>query len=197
MDAEQQLWGLRCKKSTRIRLATLDGSFSSASDLCVRIFSLLNSGVHSEIWFDHFRIGAVGAEDSRHSCIQVCEMPEGSGPREGWHVLDLPVSDPHKALDFIARAHSYPIQYGISVPECAMPKFLLDECDHDVDCCRPDTWNRLFCSQFALLFLRYCAKSGILNIPADRAKLLWAVNSKGCLPSRLQIIAREVFATDG
>ena len=74
-----------------------------------------------------------------------------------------------------------------------MPKCILDSIDQDLDCCHPEKWDRLFCSQFALLFLRRCAVAGILDVPHDRQRLLWSVNSKGCLPSRLQIITDSVF----
>ena len=178
-----------------IRIATLTGSLTKMPEAIVRIFSLLNQGVHTEIWFNGFRIAAMGEHHPKESCVQVTETPELESYTsvEGWHVVTLPISDPQKALDFISRVHSLPIPYNINVSECALPKCLLDEIDGDLDCCHPEHWNSLFCSQFALLFLRYCANQGILQIPDDRAKLLWSVNSKGCLPSRLQIITDRVF----
>lgn len=185
----------RTARQTRIRLATYEGCLTKTPDLLVRIYSLLNPGIHTEIWIDNFRISAVDGEGGAN-CIKILETDAGIlDAHVGWHVVDLPITDPGIAVDYIQRVHCLPIRYGISVPECALPKFCLDEIDQDIDCCRPETWKQVFCSQFALLFLRHCAISGILQVPKDKARLLWSVNSKGCLPSRLQIITDRIFSS--
>jgi hypothetical protein len=103
------------------------------------------------------------------------------------------VKDLHTAVRFVEQAVRTPAIYRWYLPEFSMPKALLDRFDTDLDCQRPDTWDRLFCSQFALLFLRRCALAGVLQVDRGRLGLLWGVNSRGCLPSRLKIIAERVF----
>jgi hypothetical protein len=61
----------------------------------------------------------------------------------------------------------------------------------DLDCMRPDTWERIYCSQLVLLFLRRCVLSGILG-GAD-AGMLWSVNSHGCSPARLRALLGSAF----
>lgn len=184
---------LKATQRVRIRLATYEGSLTKTPDLYIRIFSLMNAGVHTEIWFNNFRIAAIGGE-SRQNCLEIQEMDPGilDSP-QGWHIVELPIHNGEKALDFISKVRSLPIRYDINVAECSLPKYCLDQIDQDLDCCHPETWDSLFCSQFALLFLRYCSKQGMLRIPKQKEKLLWSVNSKGCLPSRLQIITDRIF----
>ena len=193
-----------------IRIATLKGSLTDPFFLAVRLFSLMHEGVHTEIWFNGYRI-MVGmrAEDRAHptrdGCIAVLPPGEFSAPASpascspAWHVVDVPITNPGLALEFIERAFEARVPYGINVLECALPKALLDDFDPDLDCMRPDRWDRVFCSQFVLLFLRWCDAHGILGgCKEDGSKaLLWSVNSRGCLPSRLEIITDTMFAGPG
>lgn len=171
-----------------VRLATLKGT-TDLFDSLVTAFSLGNPGVHTEIWIDGYRVstfeGGVG-------CVSV--IPMGDVRASDWYVIDIPVKDMHTAVRFVEQAVRTPAIYRWYLPEFSMPKALLDRFDTDLDCQRPDTWDRLFCSQFALLFLRRCALAGVLRVDQRRLGLLWGVNSRGCLPSRLKIIAERVFA---
>jgi hypothetical protein len=170
-----------------VRLATFKGSglFSSV----VTAFSLGNPGVHTEVWFNEFRISTF---ERRKGCVSVLLLDD-SIDMSDWYLTDIPVTDPLLAFRFIEEAVRSPATYNYSVPEFALPKSLLNRIDPDLDCQRPHTWNRLFCSQFALLFLRRCAMAGILDVDYERVGLLWGVNSKGCLPARLKIIAERIF----
>jgi hypothetical protein len=173
-----------------IRIATYDGSLRDPEVAIVTAFSLFNPGVHTEIWFDQYRVMA--GEGDGPKCMHM--MQAGSEiHREMWHVVDIPITDHAQAFEFIREAMASPAVYGYSITELAMPKCILDTIDTDLDCCHPETWDRLFCSQFALLFLRRCAVAGILSVTRAKQRLLWSVNSKGCLPSRLQIITDKMF----
>ena len=127
-------------------------------------------------------------------CVCVVPLTRDLDQSE-WHIVHIPMKDCKQAIRFVEEATASPAEYSISIPELAMPKCILDTIDHDLDCCHPEKWDKLFCSQFALLFLRRCAIAGILNIPKAKQRLLWSVNSKGCLPSRLRIITDQVFET--
>lgn len=176
-----------------IRLATYDGSLKEPGVALITAFSLFNPGVHTEIWFDQYRVTARDRyEDEDQKCVDMTTLHENMDT-SGWHIVDLPITNHTQASQFIKEALSSPATYGYSVSEFAMPKCILDTIDTDLDCCHPEQWDKLFCSQFALLFLRRCAIAGILSVPRAKQRLLWSVNSKGCLPSRLQIITDQIF----
>jgi hypothetical protein len=174
--------------SNAFQIATYDGSLSNPYVAMVRAFSLGNPGVHTELWVGDQRVSTFRPNE----CVTIRPMSELRDTKE-WHVVNIPVTDQIQALRFVKEALRSPADYYISIPELAMPKTLLDSLDHDLDCCHPEHWDKLFCSQFALLFLRRCAIAGILDTPKDKIKLLWSVNSKGCLPGRLQLITDQLF----
>ena len=179
---------------SNVRIATARGALCCPGPLMVRLYSLMNPGVHTEIWFDDLRIAS--AYNSPYGCVraeQMDEEPAVAHDGSEWHTVKVPVTDVAVALEFIVRALKARVPYGINVLECALPKVILDNVESDLDCCAPESWDRVFCSQFALLFLRWCDCKGILGVPKDRARALWTVNSRGCLPSRLQIITDLVF----
>ena len=155
----------------------------------VTAFSLGNRGVHTEVWIGDYRVSTFNPG----KCVGIIPL-EHVGDLSEWHVTHVPITDIPQATRFIKETLASPAEYGISVPELAMPKFLLDSIDTDLDCCHPEKWDKIFCTQLALLFLRRCAVAGILNIPKEKQRLLWTVNSKGCLPSRLQIITDHMFS---
>lgn len=175
-----------------IRLATYDGSLREPDVALVTAFSLFNPGVHTEVWFDKYRVTARGSREAAHKCMDITTMGNDMDT-SGWHVVGVPITDHSRASLFIKEAMASPAVYSISIPELAMPKCILDTIDSDLDCCHPEQWDKLFCSQFALLFLRRCAVAGILDVSKAKQRLLWSVNSKGCLPSRLQIITDQLF----
>jgi hypothetical protein len=194
------------------RLATYNGSLVDPAVAMVTAFSLGNPGVHTEVWMDGYRVSTTNPgkgmdlvpENCRFrvstfqidKCVSIMPLSDSLDQSE-WHVIHVPITDCKQAIRFIKEAMASPAEYRFSIPEFAMPKCLLDTLDNDLDCCHPEKWNTLFCSQFALLFLRRCAIAGILDIPKTKQRLLWSVNSKGCLPSRLRIITDHVFGTLG
>ena len=46
---------------SNVRIATARGALCCPGPLMVRLYSLMNPGVHTEIWFDDLRIAAVNA----------------------------------------------------------------------------------------------------------------------------------------
>lgn len=175
----------------RVRIATLTGSLQNPGSFLVRAFSLFNTGVHTEIWIGDYNTGAYYFDGNQHvGCVLTMRSNPEAVPPDGsrWHVVDIPITDTAIALRFIEMAQAARVPYGINVAECALPKALLDEFETDVDCMSPETWDKIFCSQLALLFLRWCDKQGILAVDKARSSAIWDVNSRGCIPSRLKII---------
>lgn len=177
-----------------IRVATYDGSLRDPYVAAVSTFSLGNQGVHTELWIHNYRVTAREQRfgEADHKCMDIIKLHNDIHIPE-WHVVEIPIIDHTVATQFVEEALNSHAVYSYSIPEFAMPKFILDTIDSDLDCRHPETWDKLFCSQFVLLFLRRCAVAGILNIPEAKQQLLWSVNSKGCLPSRLQIITDRMF----
>lgn len=179
----------KTQREGRIKIATYDGSLMNPYVAMVRAFSLGNPGVHTELWVDTYRVSTFHL----NKCVDIKTLDTNIETSE-WHVVDIPITDHTQAVLFLKEAIKSPADYNISLTEISMPKMLLDSLDHDLDCCHPENWDKLFCSQFALLFLRRCAIAGILDIPKSKQKLLWSVNSKGCLPGRLQLITDQLFS---
>ena len=163
-----------------VRIATVRGSLTNPGDLAIRLFSLMQEGVHSEIWWGGYRFfssGRFGGVGIRHLAADY--------DTKFWDVVEVRVSDIDVALGFIDAALEAHTPYGVNPFECA-----LHYCHDDLDCCHPATWGRVFCSQFVLLFLRWCAVHGVL-VCKDSGPL-WSVNSRGCLPCRLREILDEI-----
>ncbi len=187
----------------RVRIATLTGALTNWSSFLIRAYSLGNSGVHTEIWLDNYRVGAYFFEGNNHTgCVMVVQMePDKDHPDQptapdgsSWHVREIPITDPLVALEFFEAATRAHVPYGINILECPLPKVLLDQFENDVDCSHPETWDKVFCSQLALLFLRWCDKHDILAVDKARSSALWMVNSRGCIPSRLKIITDAMLS---
>ena len=181
--------------AAKVQIATLKGSLVDTHAFLVRLFSLMNPGVHTEIWYENCRFLAAGdCFDENGNFIGCVDVREFDAPRsDDWHIVDVDVTDIDLALQFVRSALNARVRYDINVYECALPKSFIDRIEADLDCCRPETWDHIFCSQFALLFLRWCDYHNILRAPRSSSFLLWTVNSRGCLPSRLQIITDMVF----
>ena len=181
---------------SRVRIATLTGSLTDPAAFLVRLYSLMNPGVHTEIWIDDFVVLAgkekIALDGTNMGCVRIWPLEKEQDALE-WHVVDVPIRDVERAWQFIHSAVDARVPYGICVGECAFPKFVIDAFDADLDCCKPETWDHIFCSQLALLFLRLCVVQNILDVPDERSVLLWSVNSRGCLPSRLQTITDAVL----
>jgi hypothetical protein len=177
-----------------IKIATYNGSFTDPYVDAITAFSLFNPGVHSELWIHGFRVTAREQRfgEEKNKCMDIIPLRKDLDTSK-WHVVDIPITNHGVATRFVQEALASPAVYHYSILEFGMPKFMLDRLDSDLNCLQPATWDKLFCSQFVLLFLRRCAISGILDVPVEKQKLLWSVNSKGCLPSRLKIITDSLF----
>ena len=170
----------------RVRIAFKRGSWHNMSEAAIMMYELLARETHTEVWFDDV---AFGACCNVHPSIRAwCVQGTDEDRADEWSYVALPVVDANRALAILEDMLASPAPYYISVGECAMPKCIVDAIERDVDCMHPENWNGVFCSQFALLFVRRCALEGILDVPRKRQALLWSVSSRGCLPSRLRVI---------
>jgi hypothetical protein len=170
----------------RIRVAFKRGSWVDPDEAAVMLYELCAREVHAEVWFEDVAFVACG-----NACPSIrawCLEPDVQQRGHAWECTDLPISQPLRALEILDEMRRSPAPYHISVAECALPKRWVDAIESDADCMRPESWTGVFCSQFALLFVRRCALEGILAAPPARWSLLWSVSSKGCLPSRLRVI---------
>lgn len=174
---------------SRVSIATFEGSLDDPRVALITAFSLGNRGVHTEVWIGDYRVSTFNPG----KCVGIMPLKSDFDLTQ-WHITHIPITDANQATRFIKELLASPAEYSISISEFAMPKMLLDTIDHDLDCCHPEQWDKLFCTQLALLFLRRCAIAGILDIPKEKQRLLWTVNSKGCLPSRLQIITDHMIS---
>jgi hypothetical protein len=187
----------------RVRVATLEGSLTDLGSLAIRLFEGLHLGVHAELWIEDgskgVRVAAMCTEKSSGASgvgsilIRQDALPPPPPDGSQWHTVDVPVRDMKRVWNFILEVVDAGVPYGINVLECTMPKSILDRIDPDVDCSHPDTWGQVYCSQFVLLFLRWCDAHGVLGVPESRSRLLWSVNSRECVPSMLREIADAVF----
>jgi len=163
-----------------IRIATLKGSLVRPYPFFVRLFSFMSPGVHTEIWYNDWRFSAsrdlIGSDGAFIGCVGVWDF----GPSfdvSCWHVVDVPVTDIDRAMEFIDRALDARVRYGISIFECAF------SIEADLDFCRPEAWDCVFCSQFALLFLRWCDHYDLLCVPKSSSFLLWSSTAGAVCPA--------------
>jgi len=113
--------------------------------------------------------------------------------RPGEELVELSVADLQSARKYLdtAVANSARIAYDIPVVDFVLPNAVLRYTDPDVDCDASEKWPTLFCSQFALLFLRHCHKQGLVTVREPlRAKALYVCNSHVCSPAHLREIMR-------
>lgn len=146
--------------------------------------------VHAELIVGRHRYAAVNSPRSEKSCIFKCEVGDvHSSPHV--EVVDIPVSNLMRAVEIAesiwSRAHA---SYSIPYFDMAVPSFMLGDLDLD-----PTHWDYLYCSQFVLLYLRICAREGILTVPAQRLRLLDEdhCNSLQCTPAHLRHVLSNVL----
>jgi len=116
----------------------------------------------------------------------------------GEELVEVSISDVPSARAFLEAAAnaSKRITYDVPVIDFVLPNAVLRRTDPDVDCDAPETWPHLFCSQFALLFLRHCHKHGLIQVNEPlRAKALYVCNSHVCSPAHLREIMRILLNT--
>lgn len=174
-----------------MRIAFKRGSWHNLSEAAIMMYELLARETHTEVWFDNVAFGACC--DVHPSIRAWCVQDTDEYKTEEWSCVELPIVDDKRALAILEDMLASPAPYYISVGECAMPRCIVDAIERDADCMHPEDWKGVFCSQFALLFVRRCALEGILDVPHKRQKLLWSVSSKGCLPSRLRVILNKMM----
>jgi len=168
-----------------------NGSFANPFDDLIMGYEWARE-VHAEIWFDNMRITSCGLHEHSVICFPKREGDLSPGK---WHSIRIPVTDPGKALSFLERSSESRAQYMIPMADFVLPNKAVDYLDKDDDCDDPMSWKHLFCSKFALLFLRHCHRQKIIDAPEERLKLLWSVNSNKCSPALLKQILVKIFAS--
>jgi len=110
--------------------------------------------------------------------------------------VDVPITDPEAARRFLVKTTFTPATYSIPYADFVLPSFVLRYTDPDLDHSRPFTWSHLYCSQFALLFLRHCASEGIIPLPPDALRAhLYSVSSHACSPAHLAHLLDNLLAS--
>ena len=178
--------------------------------------------VHADVIIGGVCYSAVGCEAGRCVLKGRC----GAGVLDGSlgsEIVRVEVTDVERVRGYLERVARERISYCVPVWDFAVPGGVLGWLDEDVDCERPETWGRLFCSQFVLLVLRYCHKEGLLDggsasrsrssgcrarglwglldggsasrsrSSGRRARGLWGCNSKVCTPAHLRVIVRAAI----
>ena len=167
-----------------IRIAFKKNGLNSALENLICLFSL-DRHVHAEIRFDGYAFSSFYDSSNPIDVMHECNVGE-------WDFQEIPITHPGVALDILEDIFTKcRASYGFNPLDMAMPKSCLDFWEDDLDCTRPDTWKRLFCSQLVILFLRRCALAGVLH--GRNLELLWSVNTHGCPPSKLKTLLTRIF----
>ena len=163
-----------------LRRACMKYPFDVLIEMCT--FSDL---VHSEI-----RLGpSCSYAAYRGSVPCFLEATPVPTPHPDWVVFVIPVTDFKTAESFVRDIRRAKLPYRFPW-ECVVPQCVLREVDTDLDCTKPTTWGSIFCSQSSLLFLRRCAKQGML--PGLDTGPLFADDSKGVSPARIYNILEQM-----
>lgn len=173
-----------------IRVALMRGRWSSPEQAPLMLLEM-DSHVHAEVWVDDMGFSS-GYNGKARSVYQTPRPGPGSPAPEGWDVFPLPLTSEAQGVDLMRDMWRSQAPYRYSVRDFVLPRALVDRLDPDVDCAHPEGWGTLFCSQFALLYLRRCALAGLLRDP-DR--LLWGLNSRSCAPSHLARLMPPLLAS--
>ena len=148
--------------------------------------------VHADVVLDGMCYSAVGTAPGpcvlkgnyKPNPCRNCELGE--------EFVLVPVYNPAAARDFLEAASEVKtMRYSIPFWDFMEPNVILKYTDPDVDCDNPKSWRTMFCSQFALLFLRYCHKHGIIAIRNPIP--LYECNSHVCSPAHLRKIMQAAF----
>ena len=172
-----------------IRVAIQRGRWSSPDQAPLMLFEL-DSHVHAEVWVDDMGFSS-GYNGAARSVFQAPRPGPSEPAPERWDVFPLPLASEAAGVDVMLDMWRSEAPYRFNVRDFVLPRAVVDRLDPDVDCTRPREWGSLFCSQFALLYLRRCALAGLLRDP-DR--LLWALNSRACAPSHLARLMPRLLA---
>lgn len=169
-----------------VRIAFKKNDVHSSIENLICLFSM-DRHVHAEVHAMGYAFSAHERSTYPIDVFPVCDC------RGEWDFVDVPFASHTAALSILYdMTHRCAAKYGYNPLHMTLPKPCLDVVEHDLDCMRPETWQRLYCSQFVLLFLRRCAIQGLLPYWC-KANLLWSVNSHGCPPARLMALIERVF----
>ena len=164
-----------------LRRACMKYPFDVLIEMCT--FSDL---VHSEI-----RLGpSCSYAAYRGSVPCFLEATPVPTPHPDWVVFVIPVTDFETAANFVHEIRDAKLPYRFPW-DCGVPQCVLREVDTDLDCTKPTTWGSIFCSQSSLLFLRRCAKQGILPTTLDTAPL-YKYDSNGVSPAHIYDILEQM-----
>ena len=148
--------------------------------------------VHAEVVLNGTCYSAVGKYPD--PCVLTYKFNPQLSALPCVELIDVPISDLNAAQDYLARATNTPARYHIPFAEFLLPKLAVDYVDPEYDFMDPSSWTRLYCSQFVLLFLRYCEYRRIIS--ADSTKLhetLYSVSSHTCTPAHLAHMLGDLF----
>jgi hypothetical protein len=151
-------------------------------------FDYAYQDVHAEISLNGTRYSAVGHSPS--PCVLTLPLQTEFLSLPCVETVSLPITDDRIAQLFLTESSKTPATYFIPIQDFLTPKAILDYTKPDLNTIRPDTWQHLYCSQYVLLFLRYCAEHGILALPAHKLAYLHPsyINSRTCTPAHLRHI---------
>lgn len=147
--------------------------------------------VHAEIIVEGTAFSAVGRPPG--PCILTYSIGERLKSQPFVRLVDVPVTDLAAARRFLEEAAGTEATYDIPVGQMLAPDLLLHCARDDLDPIHPATWHHLFCSQFVVLFLRYCHKKNILPLPEKRLQVLWSEDSVKWTPAHLRRKLGEIL----
>lgn len=147
--------------------------------------------IHAEIIMNNTAYSAVGLPPDQ--CVLSYTPNQKLMSYDCVEIFHVPITDQSVAQKFLDMAVDTPATYAIPVLDFLMPKFVLDLVDRDYECGKPSSWAHLYCSQFALLFIRYCRQMGIINLPGRDLSLVdpQSINSHKCSPMDLMHILKQ------
>jgi hypothetical protein len=148
--------------------------------------------VHAEILVGDTAFSAVGRPPG--PCILTYKIGNRLKSQPFVRLVDVPVTDLGKARCFLEQAAETKATYDIPVAQMLAPDLFLHCARDDLDPIHPATWHHLFCSQFVILFLRYCHREGILPIQQKRLEILWSEDSVKWTPAHLRRKLDEILA---
>lgn len=141
--------------------------------------------VHAEVVLDDGEaFSAVGRKP--RPCVIQYKVTEKLLSQPFVRLVKVPVTDVEKARKFLREAAETKATYDIPVAQMLTPNALLHAWRTDLDATHPATWHHLFCSQFVLLFLRYCHTERILPLSERKLKVLWSEDSVKWTPAHLR-----------
>ena len=176
-----------------IRVALYMGKWTDPQALPLMLFER-DSHVHAEVWVDDMGFSAFC--NGHAPCVLNLERPAAGRPvpsaeASEWDVFPLPLTDEARAVDIMREMRRTRAVYSLNVRDFLLPQRAVNAWDPDVDCTKPREWQTLFCSQFALLYLRRCVTEGLLR---DPERVLWSMNSRSCAPSHLAGLMRRLLS---